>query len=160
MKGGESEGDLSTLFVIVKSILTDLLKVRAAEIMQNIGADVQDIRNVILRFEKLSEFGDLMVSDVFEGMLKILTELADILVQLLLLLGEQVAANANIDRLRYINIETPNEVLKKGSVKGLTGAERVENYEFIVKALKAVGLHCCGTDAIKAEEKIKTGLRG
>jgi hypothetical protein len=61
---------------------------------------------------------------------------------------------ARIDRLRFVNIESPGKRLSDQ-----TDAERIRNYESIVQVLKAVGLQCCGTDPQQAEARVKEGLK-
>lgn len=95
-----------------------------------------------------------MLSDTWQGLLNILRELVDILLKILLLLGNVGAKHISQANLRYLNIETPGKALSEQ-----TDTERVQHYEFIVTTLKAVGLHCCGADAAQAEQSIKAGLK-
>lgn len=153
-KGGESESDLSTLFLVLKGLIGDRFGKLIVKLEQDIQVDVKDIETIIQELQKLAEFDDLTLSALLKGIVDILRELLDILIKILLLVGRKGARDESLARLRYINIETPGKTLAEQ-----TDAERVQHYEFIVETLKAVGLHCCGDDPTKAETSIKEGLK-
>jgi hypothetical protein len=153
-KGGESESDLSTLFLVLKGLIGDRFGKSIVKLEQDIQVDVKDIETIIKELQKLAEFDDLTLSALLKGIVDILRELLDILIEILLLVGSKGAKDESLARLRYINIETPGKTLAEQ-----TDAECVQHYEFIVETLKAVGLHCCGDDPTKAEKSIKEGLK-
>jgi hypothetical protein len=153
-KGGESEGDLSTLFLVLKGLLGDRFGKSIVKLEQDIQVDVKDIETIIQELQKLAEFDDLTLSALLKGIGDVLQELLDILIKILLLVGSKGARDESLAKLRYINIETPGKTLAEQ-----TDSERVQHYEFIVETLKALGLHCCGADPAKAEKSIKEGLK-
>ncbi len=152
-KGGESESDLSTLFLVLKGFIGDRFGKLILKLEQDIQVDIKDIETMINDLQKLAESDDLMLSDILKGLGSALQELVDILIKILSLVGARGARDESLAKLRYINIETPGKTLAEQ-----TDAERVQHYEFIVETLKAVGLHCCGDDPTKAEKSVKQGL--
>ena len=153
-KGGESESDLSTLFLVLKGLIGDRFGKLIVKLEQDIQVDVKDIQTIIQELQKLAEFDDLTLSALFKGIVDILRELLDLLIKILLLVGSKGARDESLARLRYINIETPGKTPAEQ-----TDADRIQHYEFIVETLKAVGLHCCGDDPTRAEKSIKEGLK-
>lgn len=147
----ESAGDFSTLFVILKSIISESLAKRLTEILVGINTDVQNIQDVILELGKLAEFGDLLGVDIVKAVFKILDIILEMLRKILLLLGESIVGAGRLASLRYLNIETP-----KGGWSQQTHDERVGNFNYIMEVLGAVGLDCCDS---AADEKIKEGLK-
>jgi hypothetical protein len=117
----ESEGDLSTLFLILR----DLINVSLAELVE--------------KFDKMIETAPTDFEKIIEIILKFFVE---------------AAASVSLDKLRYINIETPGKRLSQQ-----TDEERIRNYEAILEVLKEIGLHCCGEDLAKSEKNIKEGLK-
>jgi len=65
-----------------------------------------------------------------------------------------VAINDAINRLRFINIETPAD-----KIEHQTDDERVSNFQFIASVLQSLNLYCCGQDPKQAESGIETKLR-
>ncbi|HEY0606601.1 MAG TPA: DUF4157 domain-containing protein [Herpetosiphonaceae bacterium] len=153
-KGGESEKDLSTLFLVLKSLIGEQFAALILKLEQELQTDVRDIEQILAELEKLDQFGDRLPGDTLDAIWKILLELIEILLLWLQLLLAHVGRDIRLARLRYINIETPGKKLAEQ-----TDAERVQHYEFVVETLKAIGLHCCGDDPTKAEAKIKAGLK-
>jgi hypothetical protein len=117
----ESEGDLSTLFLILR----DLINVSLAELVE--------------KFDKMIETAPTDFEKIIEIILKFFVE---------------AAASVSLEKLRYINIETPGKRLSQQ-----TDEERIRNYEAILEVLKEIGLHCCGEDLAKSEKNIKEGLK-
>ncbi|MBV9791738.1 MAG: DUF4157 domain-containing protein [Chloroflexi bacterium] len=153
-KGGESEKDLSTLFLVLKGLIGDQFGALILKLEGEIQTNAKDIEQVLAELEKLDQFGDRLPSDTWEAIGKILHELIEILLLLLKLIDAHLAREMRLGQLRYINIETPGKTLAQQ-----TDDERVQHYEFVVETLKALGLHCCGDEPTKAEEQIKAGLR-
>ena len=123
--GGESETDLSTLFLTVARL-----------IREDTGARISDLLD-----EDDRGWWDMVFGDQ--------TKLDEIL--RVAEAGEDV-----VQKLRYLNIETPARALDPG--KTTAGKHRVEQYDAIVATLRTAGLHCCGDDPSAAEESIRTEL--
>lgn len=153
-KKSESEGDLSTLFVLLK----DILNVRLPKVVETLEkeqkADWEQIDKIFDEMEKLSKFGDQTAGNALDQLIEVLQLLIDILLRRLRILVMPAGTKARIEKLRYINIEAPGKRLSDQS-----DAERVRNYEAVVEVLKATGLHCCGDDPKKAEQAVKEGLK-
>jgi hypothetical protein len=153
-KTSESEGDLSTLFLLLK----DILNVRLTKVLESLErkqqADWMEIDKIFEQIEKMREFHDATALDVLGKLIEILRLLIDIPSSKIGAFLAPAGTRAHIEKLRYINIETPGKRLSDQS-----GAERVRNYEAIVEVLKTTGLHCCGDDPKKAEQTIKEGLK-
>jgi hypothetical protein len=145
--GSESEGDLSTLFLIIKDILNVRL-VKAVEKFESGKADWDEIDRMLDEMDKLSKSRDLTGFDVLIRIIDIMILLIDIMLNRGAVLVNRVGTAARIDKLRYINIEGPGK-----RIADLTDAERIQNYEAIVEVLETAGLHCCGDDPKKAKTK-------
>jgi hypothetical protein len=153
-KKSESEGDLSTLFLLLK----DILNVRLIKVIETLEkkqeADWEEIDKIFDDLRKIFEFHDETAGNILDRLLEILGLLINILSSQLRLFIVPIGTRARIEKLRYINIESPG--------KGLgdqTDKERIRNYEAIVEVLKAIGLHCCGDTPKKPEDSIKEGLK-
>ncbi|MGB8702287.1 MAG: DUF4157 domain-containing protein [Thermosynechococcaceae cyanobacterium] len=153
-KKSESEGDLSTLFLLLKDILNIRLTKVIGTLEKKQEADWKEIDQIFDDLKKIFEFHDQSFTNTLDRLLEILRLLLDILSSKLLLLTAPIATRARIEKLRYVNIESPGKRLGDQ-----TDAERIRNYEAIIEVLKATGLHCCGDDPKKAEESIKEGLK-
>jgi hypothetical protein len=151
-KGSESEGDLSTLFLILKGLIGDRFEQLIQRLMSEIATDAKDILAISLELEKLEDLTDNVL---FKMNLigKYLFDLVDILAKIAATTKAGEERDEALSKLRYINIEGPGKELSSQ-----TGAERIRNYESIVEALKALGLHCCGDNPTKVETEIKQGL--
>jgi hypothetical protein len=153
VKGGESETDLSTLFITLKTVLSD----RSVKVIQDlekaITTDEEGITRLFDDLAKLEKFGDARLSDRLGALIKALMLLFRILLRKFQKVLAKGIGEARVRSLRYINIETPGPRLRDQS-----DAERIRNYEAIVDVLSGVGLHCC-PDQAKAEAAIKEGLK-
>jgi hypothetical protein len=157
-KKSESEGDLSTLFPILREILKARLPKIITALEQGQDLDRQQIDSLLDDIRKIFQFGDQTFGNVLERLREIVDLLLDILKKDAQILFAPGITRSRIDKLRFLNIETPGKKLTDQS-----DAERVRNYESIVEVLQAVGLHCCGTDpkqAAQAETSVKEGLKG
>jgi len=150
----ESKGDLSTLFLLLKDILNVRLPNVIKTLEQKQEADWKEIDKIFDELERLAEFNDQTIGNTLDRLIEILRLLIDILFNKLLLVILPAATRARIEKLRFINIESPGHKLSDQ-----TDAERVRNYEAIVEVLKTTGLHCCGDDPKKAEGNIKERLK-
>jgi hypothetical protein len=153
-KKSESEGDLSSLFPILRSILTTRLPQIITALEQQRQVDWDQVDAVLDDLQKIIEFGDATFNNVIERLLEIVRLLTDIVINKAAVSLMPGAMQARIDRLRFVNVESPGKRLADQ-----TDAERIRNYESIVQVLKAVGLHCCGKDPQQAEARVKEGLK-
>lgn len=152
-KGSESEGDLSTLFLILRNIARAGLVEFVGRMEKQATQDLADLQLLTDELEKLSKLGDLTPARGLEINVQRLLALLDLLVALFMMAIGASSFTDRIKKLRYINIESPGKKLP-----AQTGAERVRNYESIADILKNLGLHCCGQDSAKAEAAVKAGL--
>jgi hypothetical protein len=153
-KGSESEGDLSTLFLVLKGLIGDRFEQVIIKLWQDIDVDFKEIDQLLDALDKLEKSGELTIYEEILKGYEIFKELLDIVILLIEVLAEQARKTTALNKLRYLNIEGPGKALKDQS-----DAERIRNYEAIVETLKAVDLHCCGEDPASAESKIKEGLK-
>jgi hypothetical protein len=153
-KKSESEGDLSTLFLILREILKARLPKIIAALEHGQDLDRRMIDSLLDEIRKIFQFGDPTFDNVLEQLREIVDVLLDILKQDTQILLAPSATQSRIDKLRFLNIQTPSKNLTDQS-----DAERVRNYESIVEVLQSVGLHCRGTDPKKAETSVKEGLK-
>lgn len=152
-KKSESEGDLSTLFLILKELISADLAKSIEKLDKQIDLDLDEVDRVFKELEKLKEFGDLTLDAELKSIFAIISALIDALINALSKTITTAGSAARISKLRYVNIETPGK-----AIADQTDAERVRNYQAIVEVLKALGLHCCGDDPTKAEKNIESGL--
>jgi hypothetical protein len=153
-KKSESEGDLSSLFPLLREILTARLPLIVAALEQQRQLDWDAIDALLDDFDKIFKFGDATPHNVLERLREIIRLLVDIMLKGAAIVDAPNATQSRIDRLRFVNIEAPGKRLIDQ-----TDAERIRNYESVVEVLKTVGLHCCGHDPKKAEESVKGGLK-
>lgn len=137
-KGSASEGDLSTLFLILADFFGKETALRLKAIEARTLDNIQDVIDIIEHIEELAKFEDLTLKELSRQILQILIEIIDILEQLLIWLLTAAGGGARIAGLRYLNIETPGIALDKSK-----DPERERNRDAIVAVLKATGLHCC-----------------
>jgi hypothetical protein len=146
-KGSESEGDLSTLFLV----LADLFGKQTAQRIQASEAKAldheQNIVDIIGELEELAKHDDLTLPELAPLVWQIIGEIVDLLLQLLARLVIEGSGAQRVANLRYLNIETPGLALKKAS-----DPERKRDRDSIVAVLKAAGLHCCHGDTSGQEE--------
>lgn len=152
-KKSESEGDLSTLFLILRDLINVKLTTAVEKLDKQIDLDLDDIDKILNELEKLKKFGDLTFDTELKSIFAIIGLLIDALLNVLARTIGKVGAGARIGKLRYVNVETPGK-----AIADQTDAERVRNYQAIVEVLKGLGLHCCGDDPTKAEKNIESGL--
>jgi len=150
--GTKAEGDLSTLFLIMHGIIGQEFTQRVQQLVEEAQTDIDDIEAIIDGLQRLSEYGDLMASDLLGGLRELLVEVLDIIVNIALMVSTRTERRRVLERLRYLNIETPEKHLE-GKTDG-----KGQEYEIIARTLDAVGLHCCD-DTEGAEQRIKRGLR-
>ncbi|HEY9420227.1 MAG TPA: hypothetical protein VIW92_02345, partial [Thermoanaerobaculia bacterium] len=155
-KGGESEKDLSTLFLVIEDILGAPHGEKAGRVTKEMVTDIAEAWDLITGL-LIAAFSAAITSEkAWEDFLKAVAKLSGLsskLDQLLKILGQ---AADELDKVRYINIETPHVTALNRPM-----SERVRNYETIVTVLSALGLHCCGKDekeTKKAEGDIKAKL--
>jgi hypothetical protein len=152
-RGGESERDLSTLFLVLRDLIGERFQRLLDAIEQDLVLDVEQLRAVLEEIDRLSKYGDLTLSNLWSALLVILAEIRELIMKALrhaLTAGQR---EVRLSRLRYINIETPGLALSEQ-----TDTERVDNYLFISSTLGTLGLHCCGHDPTAATARIRQGL--
>jgi Domain of unknown function (DUF4157) len=152
-KKSESEGDLSTLFLILKELISADLTKTIEKLDKQIDLDLDEVDRVFKELEKLKEFGDLTLDAELKSIFAIISALIDALINALSKTITTAGSAARISKLRYVNIETPGK-----AIADQTDVERVRNYQAISAVLKSLGLHCCGDDPTKAEKNIESGL--
>lgn len=163
--GIESKTDLSTLFLSLKGIMGSKLDPEITKLTQEIAAYHTLHSQAVLEKTTLEQKEANRPKAPLEARpgtvaglrIIVLAGLLDFYLEEIKKRSTSVIAlqleKAKFSNLRFINIETPIHKLENQSDAG-----RKKNYEFIVEALKAVKLHCCGGKEPEAEAKVKEGL--
>ncbi len=158
LKAGESEGDLSTLFIVLKQMSI----ARASlihELTHELADAVMTIEAIEKEIEQLSPATD--ITDLPPWIGRRWHWLVQIKRRLMTSFRlDAVKATPAIDttKLHFTNIETPGF-----SFAEQTDDERRQNFELISTIIKTLGIkNCCGADAAAetaTEDKIKEDLK-
>lgn len=146
-KKGESDTDLSTLFLFLEQISNQQIMTIVENLTQEIQRDIEDILQIIQRLKSLTIHEDLLPVDILNGTINILFKIMEIINQILLLLAVNIGGSARTSALRFINIETGGNNVdpKKDPAK----------FDFITNVLEPLGLNCCDKGS---EGKVRSGL--
>ena len=159
---GESDTDLSTLFITLRNIIRTIARDENTKTRADFRQDLLNLAGTLGRF---SGPNFKTVEGVYTEVTRILTDTAQLIKaisrtfskgirSIVRQLYNSIHAEVRASQVQFVNIETPIDELKNQTDQG-----RIENYEMIVRTLDALGLHCCGTDTTDAENKIKEGLK-
>ncbi|HEY0546168.1 MAG TPA: DUF4157 domain-containing protein [Pyrinomonadaceae bacterium] len=153
--GTDAETDLSTVFLVIKRVKGELLQQKAVDLDKSIADDIKDMKAIVDDLKKMLEVGDTTVKNLIERTIRLLEDFIKLLIDSIDLTITNNAI-AGLEDLRFINIETQDEIPGKKA-----GEVRAEGYDAIINVLKAVGLHCCGdaAETATAEKNIKEGLK-
>ncbi len=145
-KKGESDTDLSTLFLFMEQVLNEQITKVTESLTKNIQNDINDIIQIIQKLKNLAKYDDLLLADMLNGVITILHKIMEIIGEILILLGVITGGSIRINKLRFINIETGGKRVdpKKDPVK----------FDFIINVLEPLGLNCCDK-----EKEVKNELR-
>ena len=130
--GSESEGDLSTLFLLIN----DILNVRLVELLDRLTrqekVDWDEIDRIFADFDQLHRSEELYRPRVADRSGPILILLFEIMIGRARSATAPAETTARVAKLRYINIKSPGKRIADQS-----DAERVRNYEAIVQVLSS-----------------------
>lgn len=146
-KKGESDTDLSTLFLFMEQIFNEQIMTIAESLTKDIQNDINDILQIVQQLKKLAKHEDLLLVDVLNGVIEILSKIMEIIGEILILLGVIIGGAIRTSALRYINIETP---LSKVDTK-----KDPAKFDFIINVLEPLGLNCCDKGK---EKKVRSSL--
>jgi hypothetical protein len=142
---GESETDLSTLFLNVHELIDDRTARVITDLERDVAVDRSELETALQALQQL-DLGALP---------NVILESVELLVRAAQLAAARNDRDVRLSQVRFTNIETPGTRVRRGQTADQL---RDESFTSILRVLRALGLECCDDAPGTGEAAVRQGL--